>query len=65
MYFPTFEDAQLTRCAMTATQTRHFRINAAPESGLRWLMETLNREGRQFGTRVFRLGQHALLLAQP
>lgn len=65
MYFPTFEDAQLTRFAMTATQTRHFRINAAPESGLRWLMETLNREGRQFGTRVLRLGQHALLLAQP
>lgn len=64
MYFPTFEDARLTRFAMTATQTRHFRINAAPESGLRWLTETLNREGRQFGTRVLRLGQHALLLAR-
>lgn len=65
MYFPTFEAGRLTRFAMTATRTRHLRVNAAPESGLRWLMETLNREGRQFGTRVARLGEHGLLLKGP
>jgi poly-gamma-glutamate capsule biosynthesis protein CapA/YwtB (metallophosphatase superfamily) len=63
MYFPTFDGGRLTRLAMTATETRHFRANAAPDAGVRWLMETLNREGRQFGTRVARLGEHDLLLA--
>jgi poly-gamma-glutamate synthesis protein (capsule biosynthesis protein) len=62
MYFPTLDGGRLTRLAMTATQTRHFRANAAPESGVRWLMETLNREGRRFGTQVARLAEHELLL---
>lgn len=67
MYFPTLDDGRLIRLAMTATQTRHFRVNAAPEAGVRWLAETLNREGRQFGTRVARQGRNGLLLvpAQP
>jgi poly-gamma-glutamate synthesis protein (capsule biosynthesis protein) len=64
MYFPTLDEGRLTRFAMTATQTRHFRVNAAPESGLRWLMETLNREGRPLGTHVERLGAHDLLLVR-
>jgi poly-gamma-glutamate synthesis protein (capsule biosynthesis protein) len=64
MYFPTLDEGRLTRFAMTATQTRHFRVNAAPESGVRWLMETLNRECRQFGTLVDRLGGHDLLLVR-
>lgn len=63
MYFPTLDAGQLTRLAMTATQTRHFRVNAAPESGVRWLLETLNQQGRQLGTRFARLGEHELLLA--
>jgi poly-gamma-glutamate capsule biosynthesis protein CapA/YwtB (metallophosphatase superfamily) len=62
MYFPTLDEGRLTRFAMTATQIRHFRANAAPESGVRWLMATLNREGRRFGTQVARLAQHDLLL---
>ncbi|HEX9174262.1 MAG TPA: CapA family protein [Telluria sp.] len=62
MYFPTLEAGRLTRFAMTATQTRHFRANYAPQSGVQWLMETLNREGRQFGTQVARLGEQDLLL---
>ncbi len=62
MYFPTLEAGRLTRFAMTATQTRHFRANFAPESGVRWLMEALNREGRQFGTQVARLAQQDLAL---
>lgn len=62
MYFPTLDEGRLTRFAMTATQTRHFRANAAPESGLHWLMETLNREGRRFGTTVARLAEQDMLL---
>jgi len=56
MYFPILEPATgtLTRLAMTPTQTRRFRVNRAPEDGVRWLEETLNREGRRFGTRVER-----------
>jgi poly-gamma-glutamate synthesis protein (capsule biosynthesis protein) len=65
MYFPTFDNGRLTRFVMSATQTRHLRANAAPESGVRWLMETLNREGRPFGTHVTRLGERDLLLEHP
>ena len=56
MYFPILDAATgtLTRLAMTPTQTRRFRVNRTPEEGARWLEETLNREGRQFGTRVQR-----------
>jgi len=63
MYFPTLHEGRLTRLVMTATQTRHFRANGAPDAGVRWLMETLNREGHQFGTRVSWLGEHDLLLS--
>jgi len=56
MYFPTLNAAtgSLARFAMTATQTRHFRVNRAPEDGVHWIEETLNREGRKFGTRMER-----------
>lgn len=62
MYFPALEDGRLTRFALTPTQTRRFRVNYAPEEGMRWLMETLNREGGQFGTRVARLAERDLQL---
>jgi poly-gamma-glutamate synthesis protein (capsule biosynthesis protein) len=62
MYFPTLDSGRLTRLAMTPTQTCHFRANFAPEAGVRWLMATLNREGRQFGTQVARLAEQDLLL---
>ena len=62
MYFPTLEQGRLTRFALTATQIRHFRVNCVPESGVRWLVETLNREGRRFGTQVTRLAEQDLLL---
>jgi poly-gamma-glutamate capsule biosynthesis protein CapA/YwtB (metallophosphatase superfamily) len=63
MYFPTMAAGRLTRLDMTATRTRHLRVNAAPEADLRWLVDTLNREGRQFGTHVARLAGHELRLA--
>jgi poly-gamma-glutamate capsule biosynthesis protein CapA/YwtB (metallophosphatase superfamily) len=62
MYFPTLEVGRLTRFAMIPTQTRRLQVNAAPEAGVRWLMETLNREGRKFGTQVTRLAEQDLLL---
>jgi poly-gamma-glutamate synthesis protein (capsule biosynthesis protein) len=54
MYFPTFDPAtgKLERLVMTPTQTRQFRVSRAPEQGVRWLADTLNREGQEFGTRV-------------
>lgn len=62
MYFPTFEKGRLTRFAMTPTQTRHLRANPAPAIDVRWLIATLNREGRQFGTQVRKLAAQDLLL---
>ena len=54
MYFPTFVPAtgKLERFVMTPTQVRQFRVGRAPEQGVRWLADTLNREGQQFGTSV-------------
>ena len=56
MYFPTLDPAtgKLTRLAMTATRTRRLRVNRAPEEGVRWLEQTLNREGKRFGSGVER-----------
>lgn len=56
MYFPSFDAATgaLARFTITPTQIRRFRVNRAPEEGVRWLFETLNREGRPLGTRVER-----------
>jgi len=62
MYFPTLAAGRLTRLDMTATRTRHLRVNAAPEPDVRRLVDTLNREGRQFGTQVARLGGPELRL---
>jgi len=64
MYFPTLDAAtgSLARFAMTATQTRHFRVNRAPEDGVHWLEQMLNREGRKFGTRVERRPDNTFLL---
>lgn len=62
MYFPTLQDGRLTSFAMTPTQTRRLRANYASEAGVHWLLETLNREGRQFGTQVDRLAEQDFLL---
>ena len=64
MYFPTVDVAsgRLLRLTMTPTQTRRFRVNRAPEEGVRWLMDTLNREGEKFGTAVKRQPDDTMLL---
>jgi poly-gamma-glutamate capsule biosynthesis protein CapA/YwtB (metallophosphatase superfamily) len=37
---------------MVPMQVRRLQLNRASAADARWLMDTLNREGRQFGTRV-------------
>jgi len=56
MYFPTVDLAtgRLLSLAMVPTQTRHFRVNRAPDEGERWLFKSLNREGQTLGTQVER-----------
>ncbi|MGZ5199214.1 MAG: CapA family protein [Telluria sp.] len=62
MYFPRMQAGQLVRCTMTATQIRHLRANLAADPDVGWLADTLDREGRQFGTGVSRLGGPGLQL---
>ncbi len=64
MYFATLDTGtgKLMRFAMTPTQIRRLRVNRAPEEGARWLEQTLNREGRRFGTRAERGSDNRLLL---
>lgn len=55
MYFPFFDrQGRLIRFLMTPTRTRRFRVNDAGEDDVKWLIDTLNREGKRFGTRVSR-----------
>ena len=64
MYFPTLDaaDGRLLWFALTPTQTRHLRVNHAPEEGVRWLMATLDREGAPLGTGVGRGKEEGLRL---
>jgi poly-gamma-glutamate synthesis protein (capsule biosynthesis protein) len=47
---------------MTPTQTRRFCINRAPEEGIRWLADTLNRESQGLGASVERQPDNTFLL---
>ncbi len=54
MYFPTLEarSGRLVSLRLIPTQVRKFQVTRAPAEGRGWLVETLNREGRKFGTEV-------------
>jgi poly-gamma-glutamate capsule biosynthesis protein CapA/YwtB (metallophosphatase superfamily) len=54
MYFATLDvsTGNLLDLLMAAMQIRRFQIQRASQADTRWLGETLNREGRPFGTRV-------------
>lgn len=54
MYFASMDPAtgKLTHLQMTPVQIKHFRVNLASRVDSLWLRDTLNREGKQFGTRV-------------
>ena len=64
MYFPTLdaESGRLRRLEMTATRMRRLQVNRASADEARWLLETLNREGRKLGTQVERRADGAMLL---
>ena len=64
MYFPTVDIAtgRLLRLHMTPTRMYRLRVNRANESDVAWLAKTLDREGRQFGTRVERSSDNTLAL---
>ncbi len=54
MYFASVEPStgKLVRVKMTPTQIKHFKVNRTSRDDALWLLQTLNREGRKFGTRV-------------
>ncbi|MBA7693682.1 putative polyglutamine synthesis accessory protein [subsurface metagenome] len=54
MYFVSMDSStgSLVCMRMTPLQIKHFRLNRASRSDALWLRDTLNREGKKFGTRV-------------
>lgn len=65
MYFLTLHasDGALTRFTMVPLQIRNFRLHRASPADAAWLRDTLNREGKRFGTRVRLEEDNALTLA--
>ena len=64
MYFPTLDAASgsLSRLVLMPMRIRHFRLNRARESEVRWLETTLNRETGEFGLTLERQADNSLLL---
>jgi poly-gamma-glutamate synthesis protein (capsule biosynthesis protein) len=56
MYFPVLERStgKLLRFVLIPKQIRRLRVNRAPQEGIDWMFETLNREGARLGTKVER-----------
>jgi len=54
MYFVSFDpdNGNLIRLELTPTRIKGFRVEYASNEESRWLMEMLNREGKNFGTEV-------------
>jgi poly-gamma-glutamate capsule biosynthesis protein CapA/YwtB (metallophosphatase superfamily) len=54
MYFPTFDSrtGRLTRLRMVPLQIFQFSLRRASAADAMWICDVLNRESRQFGTRV-------------
>lgn len=54
MYFVSMEPLtrNLVYLRTTPTQIKHFKVNRASRGDALWLRDTLNREGKNFGTRV-------------
>ena len=64
MYFATLDSStgKLLELQMTATRIKQFQVQRASPADTRWLVETLNREGRSFGTRVMLHSDNRLTL---
>ncbi len=54
MYFVSMDPStgKLVHLQMTPMQVKHFKANRASMADSLWLRDTLNREGKEFGTRV-------------
>jgi poly-gamma-glutamate capsule biosynthesis protein CapA/YwtB (metallophosphatase superfamily) len=54
MYFASMDPStgKLAQLQMTPTQIKYFKVNRASGDDAFWLANTLNREGKRFGTRV-------------
>ena len=54
MYFPVVRaaDGTLAGLDMVPLQIRRMRLHHAPPADASWLADTLNREGKRFGTRI-------------
>ncbi len=54
MYFASMDPStgKLVQLQMTPTQIKHFKVNRTSRDDALWLAHTLNREGKNFGTRV-------------
>lgn len=64
MYFAYVDpsDGRLQELRLIPTRVRKFQITRATGEELRWLKETLDREGRVFGTRVEEMEDHSFTL---
>ena len=64
MYFVSVEPltGELVRLQMTPIQIKRFKLNPASGTDAVWLRDTLNREGKRFGTRVEMNGNNRLTL---
>jgi len=67
MYFVRLHSAtgELSSLTMVPTRVRKFRLQLAAPAECAWLRDTLNREGRRFGTRVQIAGDGSLALCLP
>ena len=54
MYFVSIDpsNGKLVHLQMTPMQIKHYKVNHASRADSLWLRDTLNREGKEFGTRV-------------
>jgi poly-gamma-glutamate synthesis protein (capsule biosynthesis protein) len=65
MYFPSIRatDGTLAGLAIAPLKIRNFRLNRAAPGDVAWIADTLNREGKQFGTSVAATPDGTLTLA--
>lgn len=63
MYFVDVDSSsgRVTGLQMVPTQTKHLRVNHAPEEGIQWLYNTMKRECKKLGVQVIRDGNELRL----
>lgn len=63
MYFVdvNVSNGKVSGMQMVPTQTKHLRVNHAPEEGIQWLYDTMKRECKKLGVQVVREGNELSL----